>query len=87
MKTKTESILVGRGVLTWCRSERISDRYGTVWLTENYSEAPAEIVCPRGRGKLFALVIDARESDHTGDIIRGLYPSKPADGDRFELGE
>jgi hypothetical protein len=87
MKTKTNSILVGCGVLTWCRTERISDRYGTVWLMESDSGEPSEIVCPKGRGKLFALVIEARKSGHIGDILRGLYPSKPTNGDRFELGE
>jgi len=83
----SDQILIGRGVLTWNKLERISDRYGTVWLHQDGTEeAPVELHIPKGRGTLVALVIDARESDHIGDLFRHIYPVTPKTGDRLELG-
>jgi hypothetical protein len=78
--------LIGRGVLTWGKLERISDRYGTVRLLQDGTEAAAELKIPSGHGTLVALVVEARASDHIGDLFRGIYPITPTTGDRLELG-
>jgi hypothetical protein len=64
--------LLGIGVLTWNRPERVSDRYGTVALiadgensyTTGGSYLPLEPVC--GRGKLSVVVLETRTSTHIG---------------------
>jgi len=78
--------LIGRGVLTWCRAERVSDRYGTVRLLQDGTKADVELSLPRGTGTLIAVVIDARQSDHIGDFFRSIFPKTPTNGDRLTLG-
>jgi hypothetical protein len=39
MTTKKKRIFLGEGTLTWSRGERISDRYGTVYLLEPEKDA------------------------------------------------
>ena len=80
-------ILIGRGVLNWNKLERISDRYGTVHLLIDGTEAPAEMFIPKGRGTLISVIIDARVIDHIGDFFRGIGPETPRTGDRFTLGK
>ena len=87
-------ILVGRGKLTWMRSERVSNRYGAVWLMDkdensfSTSSTPQPLWFPPNDqlGSLYARVIDARESTHTGDLFRGIFPITPETGDIFYLG-
>lgn len=88
-------ILVGRGKLTWMKSERVSDRYGAVWLMSNndssltpHEPTPQPLWLPPATqlGSLYAKVIDARESTHIGDFFRGIVPKTPKNGDIFLLG-
>ena len=91
----SNSILIGRGKLTWMKSERVSDRYGAVWLMDNESTSlssdpvkpqPMWFPPPDQRGQLIAHVIDARESTHIGDLFRGISPTTPTISDIFLLG-
>lgn len=86
--TKT---LLGTGVLTWNRSERASDRYGTVALiadgensqTRGGSYLLLERVC--GRGRLFVVVLEERTSTHIGDLVRGIFPKPTRAGSKILL--
>lgn len=90
-------LLVGEGVLTWNRHERVSDRYGTVYLMaeggdslggENEDARPALRIPDReARGCLVAEIVNTRESTHIGDFFRGIRPSTPTVGDVILLGE
>lgn len=87
--TKTDTLEVGTGVLTWFRAERQTDRYGSVWLTIDGTEAPAPLTFPPvgQRGRLYAEVIEGRQSNHIGDLFRGLRQREiPKAGLRVELG-
>lgn len=88
-------VLVGRGKLTWMKSERISDRYGAIWLmgdndssftTHKPEKQPLWFPPANQLGSLYARVIDARESTHIGDLFRGIEPKTPKTGDIFLLG-
>lgn len=93
-----KKILLGIGVLTWNRKERITDRYGCVYLGDKNSmeDIVSEITCStdvkalekyEGKiGNLVAIPIETRESTHIGDLFRGIYPSTPEIGERIELG-
>ncbi len=89
-----DQILIGRGKLTWMKSERVSDRYGAVWLmgvdeTSLSGKATAQPLWfpPLNQaGRLIARVIDARDSTHIGDFFRGIAPTTPLTGDVFLLG-
>ena len=90
------SILLGRGVLNWHADERVYDRYGTVHLarrvrTEGQERTPEDYVAfpeelEGQHGRLYAIVVETRNSDHVGDMVRGFFPSTPRLGDRIELG-
>lgn len=84
------------GLLQWERSERLSDRYGVIFLDANgYT--------PRVRGPLrfpartvkrltcryvhiTAKVVARHHSHHVGDRYRGLLPSTPNVGEIVDLG-
>ena len=84
--------LLGIGILSWPRFERIGDRYGSVFLMD---EALTDYCNPVGlvrlteglEGRLVARVIETRQSRHIGDIGRGVDPSTPDKGERIMLGE
>jgi hypothetical protein len=89
-----EPTLLGTGVLTWAKAERISDRYGAVYLMEEggnsrdggdpkpyQAEVPADTF-----GALMVKVTEARESTHVGDMFRGIFPSTPEVGGWITLG-
>lgn len=89
---------LGKGVLTWARIERVSDRYGTVYLIPDghNSETPdpstslvdgrvAAAVAGR-HGDLIARVLEARKSTHIGDLFRGFKPRRTDDGAEIRLG-
>ncbi len=90
---------LGIGVLTWGRGERVSDRYGAVFLMPEGQNSlnsgdpfvplarPSTITTTDGRGRLIAEVLETRQSTHIGDFFRGLRPTTPKVGDRFTLGE
>lgn len=90
--------VIGSGVLTWAKDERVSDRYGTVWLMpEGCSSATADpdgstveqIVCELSGvfGQLVAVVTATRKSTHIGDLFRGIFPRTPKVGDEITLGK
>jgi hypothetical protein len=86
--------VIGEGVLTWDASERISDRYGAVFLMndgdsmhEPSGYVPIPDDAPVGMpGWLVAEVTATRQSTHVGDLFRGLRPQTPAVGERIVLG-
>lgn len=85
--------LIGIGQLSWWPRERRSDRYGAVSLFENASPrvdntAIRLSVMPimRARGRLLATVLETRESEHIGDLFRGLAPGGAEVGRTYELG-
>lgn len=93
--TKIEAqtkVLLGKGELTWPRGERVSDRYGLVFLfnVETGSHIPFNkktIEKNRGtKGSLIAVVTETRQSNHIGDIFRGIGPVTPDVGEEIELG-
>lgn len=89
---------LGTGTLTWDRGERVSDRYGAVYLipdghnslTAGYSpsvldaEACSTILGKRGR--LVAIVKTVRDSTHIGDMFHGITPRRPEVGQKIVLG-
>jgi hypothetical protein len=87
--------VIGEGVLTWHPRERISDRYGTVFLMtggdsqhEPGGYVPVPDDAPVGLpGRLVAEVQATRQSTHVGDLFRGLRPETPEVGERIVLGE
>jgi hypothetical protein len=90
MKTITQ--IIGIGGLSWPRSERVSDRYGTVGLIDGNSFDSTDIAIirpPEGaRGQLIAVVKQGRRSSHIGDFFRGIAPPEEplADGTERVLG-
>lgn len=101
MKTATKpikKILIGSGILTWDRYERIGDRYGTVWLQDRNSLDEKihqgaimhyDVIKnhTNQKGELLCEVTKTRESTHIGDLARGLFPVMPAMGQVILLGE
>jgi hypothetical protein len=90
-------VLLGEGALNWSPRERQDDRYGYVHLSRNpdrrapTARPPADYVAfegaPRGEvGRLWAEVVEPRDSYHVGDLFRNIYPSKRAAGDWLLLG-
>lgn len=95
--------VLGTGVLTWARGERVSDRYGSVFLMPEgqdslnhgdrgpyaaTSDDPIiDLTRVDGQGRLIAEVLKTRQSTHIGDLFRGLSPTTPQVGDRLILGE
>jgi hypothetical protein len=86
---ETARIELGQGQLWWPRSERQTDRYGTVLLligpdAEDYvSFENAPVGQP---GQLVAVVVETRRSGHCGDITRTLAPTTPTAGEEITLG-
>lgn len=84
-------IKIGTGVLTWPRSERVSDRYGCVALLSHpdCTDFDVPLTGEHGGiyGRLVAHIEKARESRHIGDIFRGVFPSTPDVGEWIVLGE
>ena len=83
-------ILLGTGMLSWPRDERVSDRYGRVILMEEFDDdallGDVVVGLVGARGRLHATVISTRDSHHIGDIFRGLYPTRPDAGEVIDLG-
>lgn len=70
--------LLGTGVVTWQRRERVTDRYGAIFLTEIPDGPVVEMPdCYDGqKGSFIACIREARQSQHIGDLFRGLTPPK-----------
>lgn len=73
------------GILSWPRAERISDRYGFIHLTPNVPADAIEAMAGR-RVSITCVVVETRQSGHIGDLFRGIFPSTPDVGERFDLG-
>ena len=87
MPTLSE-VLIGTGQLTWARHERVSDRYGTVQLFSEGEVLPLEGSYHAGKtGHLVVEVLETRQSEHVGDLFRGIFPTTPSVGDQMTLGE
>ena len=93
MKEMTYKI-IGTGVLSWESVERISDRYGFVFLIDNADNKEALpfdsalILSQSGlKGTLKAFIIETRDSRHIGDLFRHIYPKTPPIGEEIELGK
>ena len=93
-----EKILIGKGALSWNRSERVTDRYGAVNLwNKNANEkiitsgAYLDIKLIKAhegkKGSLICEVIEIRESTHIGDLFHGFHPNTPELGAEIILGE
>lgn len=85
-------VLIGVGRLTWRRGERVSDRYGTVFLMPSGDsmyppKATLPLIRTAGKGKLVAEVTETRQSTHIGDLFHGYFPVTPKVGEEIELGE
>jgi len=89
-------VLVGRGILSWLSTERVSDRYGSVFLMADGETSltlaakvfpPVWVAPPDQPGRLICLVSEPRESTHIGDMFRCLYPRTPKVGDILVLGD
>lgn len=93
------SCVLGEGVLSWPRAERITDRYGVVYLGIWDGRSRHELggVATQGsvhleesvagqRGSLVATVLEARKSGHIGDLFYGVFPTTPEAGERITLG-
>jgi len=86
------AVVIGKGLLNWDRSERISDRYGMVFLFKTeHSRDKVELQLPEqdlgAKVKLKAKVIETRDSYHIGDLSHGVAPRTPKIGAVIELGE
>jgi hypothetical protein len=88
--------LLGEGILNWPAMERRSDRYGYVHLSPDVipldfssDEEPSYIPLKRyqGKGKLIARILKTRQSQHIGDLCRGIFPTTPDVGEEICLGE
>ncbi len=89
-RAKVETIVLGRGIFNWPRTERVSDRYGLVGLYEDDKAFRISEDCRKHlgkRGRLVAVILETRQSGHIGDFFRGIFPSTPNVGDKFTLGE
>ncbi len=89
---KRQRIHLGRGEISWNSVERREDRYGTVRLFEcgeGEESLPLHNQQLHGQyGRLVAVVVDGRKSEHIGDMFRGISPpdEAPANGTEFILG-
>ena len=89
-------ILLASGVFGWDSTERRSNRYGSVHISDTpYDEGPTDevffdldtIAKLKGeRVNLTVEVITARESGHIGDLFLKVFPSTPDVGEVVDLG-
>lgn len=82
-------MLIGTGILTWHLRERISDRYGTIFLhtdPDGSSKVPLDMSAIGQTGILLAKIVETRASRHIGDLFRGIFPRTPNRGDTINLG-
>lgn len=87
---------IGYGILTWDRGERVTARYGAIFLgRKDYKEAVSCAamvdtdnlrVLEGKRVRLKAVVVEARNSGHCGDFFLNIMPSKPEVGEEVEIG-
>ncbi len=80
--------LLGNGYLNWERIERVSDRYGMIFLCMD-EDSDAKVLLPQigGSGRLSALILETRHSAHVGDMFRGIFPGGAVVGKFVVLGD
>lgn len=87
--------LLGTGRLTWDIAERVTNRYGYVYLLNSGDSLsagfdPAPLKAPfelqAKDGQLVVEVLETRESTHIGDFFLGIFPETPQVGEKFSLG-
>lgn len=83
---------LGTGVLGWDKHERVSDRYGRIYLRRSPESDEDELVelthlkCGV-RGRLIAIVKEIRPSRYIGDLFHGVSSKTPKVGQKIILGE
>lgn len=84
--------MIAKGEFGWDKSERVSNRYGAVMVTD-HNETSKIINKDKiednigNKGKLKATVIKGKKSGHIGDIVCGLYQNTiPEEGETYDLG-
>jgi len=89
-----ERFELGTGVLNWERDERVTDRYGFVFLDQQDEmdrgigdKVELDLSRANRRGRLIAVVRETRRSRHVGDIFHEIYPQTPEVGEEIVLGE
>lgn len=82
-------ILIGTGHLNWQRAERVSDRYGIIHLNSKQSSEQTEKLAKvkSQEGFLSVKILEVCESQHIGDLFRGISPGGAIKGEVFDLGE
>lgn len=95
---EAQGVNLGRGTLFWNRTERLTQRYGTVYLMRDglnsQSKEPLASILDDAkvralvgqRGALVAVVVTARQSTHPGDPARRITPRKPNVGQSIMFG-
>src|SRR5581483_2436230 len=88
--------LVGRGIFGWDSSERRTNRYGAIHLSNGPYSGPdrAEVFHNReALGRAFGMkvrltvkVVESRKSTHVGDQALKISPSQPSVGEEIDLG-
>lgn len=89
-------IRLGKGIFTWEGAERRSNRYGSfsLWETDYASTASCVVEWASDAAKalaskkvrLFAHILEVRESGHIGDLFLSIFPSTPDVGEIIEIG-
>lgn len=88
--------LVGSGVFGWCATDRRSQRYGAILLSDSpYNGGPVAEVMRNSKAlkklngrrvRIVCRVIKTRNSGHAGDRILGIFPQRPKKGQEIDLG-
>lgn len=94
MQKKISNLFLGSGSLSWHSEERVSDRYGSIFLFNYEKQYDTTLLLDFQLikrlngclGTLKASIISTRQSNHVGDIFRSLKPSMPKIGEVIELG-
>lgn len=92
IQVATERTCLGSGILNWPRGERVTDRYGTVFLTDDPDQEQRYWTrlpyVPEGVwGTLTAVVVEVRRLRWSDDDLDATEPTAPcAVGDVIKLG-
>lgn len=88
--------LLAHGMLSWASEERVTDRYGAIYLASGavndkygskatYNARLAATMIGK-RVRLLAKVTASRPSSHVGDLFLKIKPSQPEVGEEIDLG-